>query len=147
LAIEAPAVDLSAIVPLPITEHFMNDPNFPLSLFRSYENYKTVAKGEIIFDKGDPGDVMYVVKSGRVSLVKGDTVLEVVEANGVFGEMALVDSEPRSARAVAASDCELIPVDPKWFYFMVEQTPFFARHVMKVMADRLRRVTAAKVPG
>ena len=125
----------------------MIDPNFPLSLFRSFENYKTVAKGEIIFDKGDPGDVMYVVKSGKVSLVKGDTVLEVVDANGVFGEMALVDSEPRSARAVAASDCELIPVDPKWFYFMVEQTPFFARHVMKVMADRLRRVTAAKVPG
>lgn len=125
----------------------MNDPNFPLSLFRSFENYKFVAKGEVIFEQGDPGDVMYLIKSGTVALMKGDTLLESVEANGVFGEMALVDSEPRSARAVASSDCHLIPVDPKWFYFMVEQTPFFARHVMKVMADRLRRVTSAKIPG
>jgi CRP/FNR family transcriptional regulator, cyclic AMP receptor protein len=125
----------------------MNDPNFPLSLFKTFENYKTVAKGEIIFDQGDPGDVMYLIKSGTVALMKGDIVLETVEANGVFGEMALVDSEKRSARAVASSDCQLIPVDAKWFFFMVEQTPYFARHVMKIMADRLRRVTNLKVPG
>jgi CRP/FNR family transcriptional regulator, cyclic AMP receptor protein len=125
----------------------MNDPNFPLSLFKSFDNYKSVAKGEVIFDQGSPGDVMYLIKSGSVSLVKGETLLETVEANGIFGEMALVDSEPRSARAVAASDCQLIPVDPKWFFFMVEQTPYFARHVMKLMADRLRRVTSAKIPG
>src|SRR5262245_1664617 len=130
-----------------MAEQSMNDSNFPLSLFKSFEDYKTVAKGEIIFDQGDKGDVMYLIKSGTVALMKGDTLLETVEANGVFGEMALVDSGPRSARAGAASDCELIPVDPKWFYFMVEQTPHFARHVMKVMADRLRRVTSAKIPG
>jgi CRP-like cAMP-binding protein len=125
----------------------MNDPNFPLSLFKTFENYKTVSKGEVIFEQGDPGDVMYLIKSGTVSLMKGDTLLETVEANGVFGEMALVDSEKRAARAVAASDCQLIPVDAKWFFFMVEQTPYFARHVMKIMADRLRRVTNLKVPG
>jgi CRP-like cAMP-binding protein len=125
----------------------MSDSNFPLSLFKAFENYKTVNKGEVIFDQGAPGDVMYLIKSGTVSLLKGETLLETVEANGIFGEMALVDSEPRSARAVAASDCQLIPVDPKWFFFMVEETPYFARHVMKIMADRLRRVTSAKVPG
>jgi len=125
----------------------MNDPNFPLSLFKTFENYKTMNKGEVIFEQGDKGDVMYLIKSGTVSLMRGDTVLETVEANGIFGEMALVDSEPRSARAVAASDCQLIPVDPKWFFFMVEETPYFDRHVMKLMADRLRRVTNVKVPG
>ncbi len=125
----------------------MNDPNFPLSLFKAFDNYKSVAKGEVIFDQGAPGDVMYLIKSGSVSLMRGDTLLETVEANGIFGEMALVDSEPRSARAVAASDCQLIPVDPKWFFFMVEETPYFARHVMKIMADRLRRVTNVKVPS
>jgi CRP-like cAMP-binding protein len=125
----------------------MNDPNFPLSLFKSFDNYKAYAKGEVIFEQGAPGDVMYLVKSGTVVLTRGEIVLETVEANGLFGEMALVDSEPRAARAVAAADCQLIPVDPKWFLFMVEQTPYFARHVMKVMADRLRRITAAKIPG
>jgi len=125
----------------------MTDANFPLSLFKSFENYKSVAKGEIIFEQGAPGDVMYLVKSGTVQLIRGETLLETVEANGLFGELALVDSSPRAARAVAASDCQLIPVDPKWFLFMVEQTPYFARHVMKVMADRLRRVTSAKIPG
>lgn len=56
--------------------------------------------------------------------------------------MALIDASTRSATAVARSDRELIPVDEKPFTFLVQQTPFFAIHVMRVLADRLRQANA-----
>jgi Cyclic nucleotide-binding domain len=68
---------------------------------------------------------MYVVKSGEVELkVHGKTV-EVVGTDGFFGEMVLVDQAPRSATAVAKTDCVVIPISEKHFLFMVEETPFF----------------------
>ena len=57
----------------------------------------------------------------------------------MFGEMALVDSEPRSAEAVARTDCKLVPINKKRFAFLVTETPFFALEVMQVMANRLRK--------
>jgi CRP-like cAMP-binding protein len=65
------------------------------------------AAGEKIFVQDDEGSSMYVVRSGRVSIMTYGTVLESVGANGMFGEMALIDGSPRSATAVAASP-------PKW---------------------------------
>ncbi len=52
--------------------------------------------------------------------------------------MALIDSEPRSATAVAVTDVELVPVSEKQFLFLVSQTPYFALKVMRVLAQRLR---------
>ena len=52
--------------------------------------------------------------------------------------MALIDTKPRSATATAVSACKLAPIDERRFLFLVQQTPFFALHVMRVMASRLR---------
>ena len=60
---------------------------------------------------------------------------------GIMGELALIDSKPRSASAVAKTDCRLVPLDDKQFIFLVQQTPFFAIRVMRIMAERLRRET------
>jgi CRP/FNR family cyclic AMP-dependent transcriptional regulator len=84
---------------------------------------------------------MFIVKSGTVALVKGDRRLEVVEAGGMFGEMAVIDREPRSASAVADTDCDLVAIEKRRFWFLVQETPYFAQLVMRVMADRLRRQT------
>lgn len=54
--------------------------------------------------------------------------------------MALIDDAPRSARAIARTACRVSPVSDSQFLFMVEQTPFFALYVMRVLASRLRRV-------
>ena len=59
-------------------------------------------------------------------------------ANDIFGEMALIDNQPRSATAVAVTDVELVPVSEKQFLFLVGQTPYFALKVMRVLAQRLR---------
>jgi CRP-like cAMP-binding protein len=59
----------------------------------------------------------------------------------VFGEMVLIDSNPRAA-AVASTACKLVPVSQKRFLFMVQQTPHFSLQIMKVIAERLRKMDA-----
>jgi CRP-like cAMP-binding protein len=59
-----------------------------------------------------------------------------------MGEMALIDSQPRSATAVALTDCSLAVIDEKRFLFMVHETPFFALDIMRILAERLRQMNA-----
>jgi len=109
-----------------------------LDLFRTGVNTAAYAAGDTIFEEGEPGDEMYLVKEGRVNIqVEGQTVNS-VGAGEIFGEMALISSDPRSATAVAASDCTLLPVNEERFLFLVQQTPYFSLHVMGVLAERLR---------
>jgi CRP-like cAMP-binding protein len=85
---------------------------------------------------------MYVVMEGETQIVDGSTVLEVAGPGSIVGELALIDDEPRSATVVTKTDCRLVPVDRKRFQYMVQETPFFALAVMKVLADRLRAKNA-----
>ena len=66
------------------------------------------AKGEIVYIKGDPGDCAYVVASGAVAIREAGRVIETIEPGEMFGEMAVIDSESRSASAVATGAVELI---------------------------------------
>jgi CRP/FNR family transcriptional regulator, cyclic AMP receptor protein len=61
-----------------------------------------------------------------------------VTAGGILGEMALISDDARSATARAIGECVVIPIDQKRFLFLVQQTPFFALKVMRVMCNRLR---------
>src|SRR5215467_9334070 len=98
--------------------------------------------GDTVFREGDPGDLMYVVRDGRVDLrVKGQLV-DSLGPGGVLGEMALIEHAPRTATATAKTDCTLVPIPEKRFMFMVQQTPHFALQIMRVMAERLRRMDA-----
>jgi CRP-like cAMP-binding protein len=96
------------------------------------------ANGEVIFRQGDPGDSMYLVREGAVDLNDDDRVVETVAAPGLFGEMALLESEPRSLTAVAATDLAVIEIPARHFWVLVHETPYFAQLVMRVMARRLR---------
>ena len=97
------------------------------------------ATGEVIFEQGDRGDRMYVVRQGSVALKEGDRVVETVGAPGLFGELALIDSDPRALTAVADTDVELVEIEVRQFWVLVHETPGFAHLVMSVMARRLRR--------
>lgn len=99
-----------------------------------------VARGQAIFSAGDHGHVMYVVMTGVVDLFVGDELVEHAEVGTMFGEMALISDEPRTATAIAVTDCELVTIDTQQFYSLVQQAPPFATKVMKIMADRLRRM-------
>jgi len=99
--------------------------------------------GATIFAEGDKGDCMYVVKEGEVELRVRGKVVEVVGVDGFFGEMALIESSPRSATAVAKSDTTLVPINARRFEFMVHEVPYFSLHVMKGLSSRLRQIDNA----
>lgn len=94
--------------------------------------------GAVIFHQGDQANEMFVIKSGEVRIQLGNRTLSELSTDAIFGEMALIDNEPRSATAIAATDAELVAVSEKQFLFMVGQTPYFALKVMRVLAQRLR---------
>jgi CRP-like cAMP-binding protein len=113
-----------------------------LHLFRHSPDARTVPAGTVLFETGQPGDVLYVVLSGTVETRIGGQVVETLTAGGIVGEMALIDKSPRSGDAVAVSETVVVPIDERRFLFLVQQTPFFALNVMRVMAERLRRKSA-----
>ncbi len=115
----------------------MDDVSF-LNLFGKDTETRKLAPGEVIFKTGDKPDALYIVKSGTVQIYDEGVIFETVGPGGIIGEMALVDGSPRSASAKATSEAEVIPVNEKRFLWMVEQTPFFALKVMRVLTQRLR---------
>ena len=66
-----------------------------------------------------------------------------LKAGSIFGEMALIDAEPRSGTAIAATDCKLAAIGEKRFLRLIEQTPRFALQIMRVITERLRRTDPA----
>jgi CRP/FNR family transcriptional regulator, cyclic AMP receptor protein len=119
-----------------------------LGLFEHEMEVVTLAPGEALFEKGEPGRLMYVVKTGDLQILDGNSVYENVSAGGIVGEMAVVDGSPRSATVRAINPSTVIPIDERRFLFMVQQTPFFALRVMRVMTARLRAMNErAKAPG
>lgn len=99
---------------------------------------RTFKAGSTIFREGDEANELFVIKSGKVQIQIGNRTISELGAESIFGEMALIDSEPRSATVTAVTDVELVPVSEKQFLFLVSQTPYFALKVMRVLAQRLR---------
>jgi CRP-like cAMP-binding protein len=99
---------------------------------------RPVKAGSVIFREGDEAHELFVIKSGQVRIQIGNRTITELSPDSVFGEMALIDDEPRSATAVAITDVELVAVSEKQFLFLVSQTPYFALKVMRVLAQRLR---------
>lgn len=100
-------------------------------------------KGQTIFKEGDPGsDCMFGVLEGVIEIQIGSQTVERVEPVHVFGEMALIDQQSRSATAIAAVDSRVAVIDKKRFLRLVEQTPHFALNIMQVISARLRRASA-----
>jgi CRP/FNR family transcriptional regulator, cyclic AMP receptor protein len=110
-----------------------------------YNDYKHYRKGEYIFKEGDPGDVMYAVVEGEVEIIVNGSLINIVRPGEVLGEMALIDKKPRSATAVAFSDCKLVVIDEQRFNFLIQQTPLFVTQIMKVMSDRIRTMDKESV--
>ena len=99
---------------------------------------RRVRAGGLIFREGEKADELFIIKSGYVRIQVGNRTMADLTVDNIFGEMALIDSEPRSATAVAITDVELVPVSEKQFLFLVSQTPYFALKVMRILAQRLR---------
>jgi CRP/FNR family cyclic AMP-dependent transcriptional regulator len=113
-----------------------------IHLFQNDPNRDTYSAGQTIFYEGEPGNVMFGVIEGEVEITLRGRQLDTIGPGGIFGELALVDDAPRSATAVAKTACQVVRINEDRFTFLIEQTPFFAVQVMRIMADRLRRANA-----
>ena len=111
------------------------------------------AFGKVIFKEGEPPGKAYLVKSGKVRIIKNFdnsvVVLDEIGENGVFGEMSLIDNCPRSATAVALENTYVIPIDKQGLEERLNDLDPFMRGLFRIMAARLRETTtqlAASTP-
>jgi CRP-like cAMP-binding protein len=102
-------------------------------------------KNSVILFEDDPGDALYVVKQGQVKVVLigedgREVILSVLGEGDFFGEMALIDDEPRSAHVIAMSDSSLLVLRREDFQGLLMQTPGIALAMLRELTRRLRRV-------
>jgi CRP/FNR family cyclic AMP-dependent transcriptional regulator len=112
----------------------------PAELFARESNPLRLAADEVLFKAGERGDSMYVVLEGALESVVDDRVVGRATRGDIIGEMALIDESPRSGTVMAREASTLVKVDAARFQRLIQQNPFFAMHVMKVLVDRVRRV-------
>ena len=107
-------------------------------LARATEETRSFKAGDVIFKQGDRGGEFFVIKTGKVRVQLGNRTLQTLGEGEIFGEMALIDAEPRSATLIADTDCVVVPVGEKQFLFMTSEAPYFALSLMRVLVQRLR---------
>jgi CRP-like cAMP-binding protein len=103
-------------------------------------------EGEILFRKGDPGRQLYGVIEGRLKIYSSgadgkEVVFGLSDPGDVTGEIALLDSEPRSATVVALAATELLTLDRRDFLPFLERHPRVAIRLAEILAERLRRLS------
>jgi CRP-like cAMP-binding protein len=109
--------------------------------------------GSVIFEEGDPGEVLFVIQSGEVELTRfgltGRQVVARLSTGDFFGEMSVVVGEPRTARAVAISACRLLELDGATLEAMCVERPEIAIRIIRRLSARLidseRRLSALGV--
>lgn len=111
-----------------------------IHFFKHSTEFESFKRGAVIFNEGEPGTHMYVVRNGTVEVDIDGRIIETLDPGDILGEMALLDDRHRSATAIALTDCELVPIDLDRFLYLIRETPNFALEVMEVMAARLRRM-------
>ena len=97
-----------------------------------------VSENETIFEQGDPGDSLYVIVEGKVRVHDGDRLLNYLGESDVFGEMALLDPEPRLASVTTVEPTRLFRLDQEPFYELMAERPEVATGIIRVLAGHLR---------
>jgi hypothetical protein len=108
-----------------------------------------VKQGETLLEEGDTGKEMYVIEEGRVEIFRcaggRERSVRVLEPGDFFGEMGLLDDQPRAASARAATDVKLLVIDHTTFDQMLRQYPEVSIRIMRSLCQRLR-AAAAEAP-
>jgi len=106
---------------------------------------RSYPRNSVILFEDDPGDALYVVAEGQVKVVLigedgREVILSVLGQGEFFGEMALIDDEPRSAHVIAMEDSVLVVLRREDFYGILTQNPSIALALLRELTRRLRRV-------
>jgi CRP/FNR family transcriptional regulator, cyclic AMP receptor protein len=100
-------------------------------------------KGQIIVQEGEQGDALYIILKGKVKVCLYDEngreyVLDVIEKDGFFGELSLIDELPRSANVIAIENCEFLMVQRQDFLRVLREHPSITIGILRTLSRRLR---------
>jgi CRP/FNR family cyclic AMP-dependent transcriptional regulator len=99
--------------------------------------------GSVLAKEGKPGFECFVIADGKAKVTLRGRKVAVLGPGDIVGEMALLDSGPRSATVVAEDDMKVYVLDPREFATMLDETPWVGRKILKAMAQRLRNAEKA----
>jgi CRP-like cAMP-binding protein len=130
------------------TELFAAMPADVLDALREHAVVRTYERNETLFHQGDPSDDLFVVQSGRIAIAaqSGDgreSVVAVLEAGGLFGELGLFDDAPRSADARALTDTTVIALEYEPVRDVLRARPEVLWVVLRILSQRLRATDEA----
>ena len=100
---------------------------------------QTVQAGEIIVRKGDIGNSLYIIVDGQVRVHDGDHTLAHLQGRDIFGELAVLDSEPRSATITATVETQLFCLDQESLYELMVTRVEVIYGIMRVLCQRVRQ--------
>ncbi len=108
------------------------------------KSVKAFEPGQVIFREGETGEQMFIIIQGEVEIRKKTSMdtartLSTFKPGDVFGEMALIENKPRSATAVAIKASRMLIMNEPLFLAMIERNPDFARKMIQVLSERLRK--------
>jgi CRP/FNR family cyclic AMP-dependent transcriptional regulator len=118
------------------------DPEVARKCFESLGQSETVAEMQTFFLEGQSSEKMYLLVEGEVSLLRNKKTLDIVRPGEIFGEMAVITQQPRTATAMARKPCKALSLDAKQFQRAIQGTPEFALMLMNIMNHRLRLTLA-----
>jgi CRP/FNR family transcriptional regulator, cyclic AMP receptor protein len=112
----------------------------------SYAIRQTVKRATSIFARGDPGTSLFAVCSGTIKISVPssggrEALFNLITEGSIFGEIALLDGLPRTADAMAITDCELLVIERRDFIPLVHERPELALKLIEVLCGRLRHTT------
>ena len=111
-----------------------------------YAKHTVLKRGATIFAKDDPGNRLYAVISGTVKISTSspdgrNAILNLIGPGELFGEMAVLDGQPRSADATANTNCEIFVIDRRNFLPFVGSQPTLAMKFIELLCERVRRTS------
>src|SRR6185503_12750150 len=114
-----------------------------LDVVRAVAAEKTYPKNAVVLTEGEMGDSLYMIQSGKVKVFIGDEdgreiILKILSAGDFFGEMSMIDKQPRSASVTTSEASTFLVLTHAAFEKCVEQAPRIANMVMRVLATRVR---------
>ncbi len=130
--------EMEKVIVLKNTQLFSQTPENVLSSIAPIMKEVTYSEGQQIFGKGDVGDSMYIIYSGEVGIYDDKKRLALFDKGEIFGELALMDTEPRSATASAETDLLLFRMDQEDFYELMEERDEILKNVLRILCQRIR---------
>jgi CRP/FNR family cyclic AMP-dependent transcriptional regulator len=118
------------------------DPEVARKCFESFGKTENVAEMQPFFLEGQSSEKMYLLVEGEVSLLRNKRTLDIVKPGEIFGEMAVITQQPRTATAMARKFCQALVLDAKQFQQAIQATPEFALMLMNILNHRLRLTLA-----